>query len=387
MELRIFVALLALFVPWCAQANMLVIDVQGVSPNRANYYVQDYATDQTILTGDPFGEVAIQQIEMVVVYEAPDKPYWSNLELEFKCPNKRAGASAAAVSRKKKPEFSLPDPESVEVRLVRGFQRFKGKHEIVDMQPGNWQQTTAYPMLRAWRVACDDDAVARAKAAATKNNMLKQVEFGKHMDAIGLGNVVILDDENSSWLRLADMTWDKLWTDAKKPVFPKARPMTPQEKADLDRRLAAMESKLKMHKAQVMGDIEQMQAGFAMTEAAAKLRGNRKISNTERSLLYVWEGKKEQDVVASMGPPAVNEAAGIRFLSYGMEYDNRVQVTQVMTGASWVQGVYKSCNVSFVLIPDGSQTWRVGDVRVSTFRDGSGAGPDVCANLLHVPNR
>ncbi len=101
-------------------------------------------------------------------------------------------------------------------------------------------------------------------------------------------------------------------------------------------------------------------------------------------MLSVWEGRAEPEVASALGAPAVSQSGGLRFLSYGREFDRRVLVGN-RSGAVWEEGLYESCNVQFVMLPDAQQVYRVGDVRIWTGSNQAGQVRFACTGLMETP--
>lgn len=395
MRVRLVLTFIAAVLPCAAHAERLFLDNQGNSPNRIAYFSDDFATDTTILGGDVSGPTLHKRIEVTMVFEAKDQPYWTTMDLEFKCPNpnhkmympkKKKGAETA--------EWVLPAADTVEFRMVSGQTRLKTKVERKTLTPTDWQSTGSYAMKRVYRVACNADAISRAKnssPAADGKTVDMAVLRGK-MEGLGLQSAAYIPS-GTFGDSLGEFTWATLWKDARMPAIDNGRPLTAEEKKALDAKMAQLKIQMDADRAKVQGDLEQMKAGFEFTAAAAKFRGNRKWSQTERVMNSVWQGKTEADVVAAVGPPAVADAGGVRFLSYGQEFDRRYVMQNMMTGYMWTEGMYSSCNIRFALIPDHKNVLRVADVVVtaqttiadSTVKSRGSSERALCSELLEVP--
>jgi len=187
-----------------------------------------------------------------------------------------------------------------------------------------------------------------------------------------------------------DFAWWVLWSGAKRPDPSgrwSSRP-TKQELAQAQAQMAQIQRQVDQLAGQVRPALERdLRAGdaqWARQQAAAEIRKGRAMSRNERLMLTAWEGRPESEVAATMGAPVVSEAGGLRFLSYGREFDNRVVVGN-RQGAVWEEGVYEHCNVQFVLhAPDG-QVARVADVRIWTGANRIGQVVFACTGLLEAP--
>ncbi len=373
------VAAMALATP--AAANRLVLDIQGISPNRVIIYADEYASDRTPV-GDQ-GPVRIKEIELVTVYEAANQPYWTETDIQFQCPN----PVFALMSGKKKKldeKWVLPAATSAQFRLVNGRTRSKQKDDSDALQPTEWQSTSSYPLMRAYRLACQEVELNHAIIASAKDGMIVQALVTKNLAALGVDGVMMAPI-GYDWREAAEFTWAHFWNDVPKPPVKASRKLTPAEQAEFEARIRSFETALPAARRQAEGIINDYQAEAAFVTKAAELRGKRKLSRSEQILLNVWLYKTEQEVVAANGPPAVDNAGGIRFLSYGRAYDNRVMWQNVRSGGTMVTGGYDHCNVRYVLIPDNSNMLRVADVTVSRDRDGGIAGTNACAEIMNVP--
>ena len=364
-----------------AAANRLVLDIQGMSPNRVIVYADEYASDRTPI-GDQ-GPISIKEIELVTVYEAADKPYWTETDIQFQCPNPVFAANSG--KRKKANEkWVLPPATSAQLRLVNGRTRSKQKGDSDPLQPTDWQSTSSYPMMRAYRLACQEVELNHAIVASAKDGMIVQSLVTKNLAALGVDGVMMAPI-GYDWREAAEFTWAHFWNDVPKPSIMASRKLTPAEQAEFEARIRSFETALPAARQKAEGIINDFQAESAFVTKAAELRGKRKLSRSEQILLNIWLYKTEQEVVASNGPPSVDNAGGIRFLSYGRAYDNRVMWQNVRSGGTMVTGGYDHCNVRYVLIPDDKGMLRVADVTVSRDRDGGLAGTNACADIMNVP--
>lgn len=369
----------ALALPIPAAANRLILDVQGESPNRVIVYSDEYSSDRTPI-GDQ-GPVKIKEIELITVHEAANKPYWTETDIQFQCPNPLFGAAG---KKKAGETWVLPAATSVQYRLVNGRTRSKQKDDSDALQPTDWQSTSSYPMLRAYRLACQEYELSRAIHDSAKDGMIVQELVTRNLAALGVDNVMMAPI-GYEWKEAAEFTWAHFWNDVPKPAIMASRKLTPAEQAAFEARVRGFETALPAARQQAQGIIDDFQGESAFVSRAAALRGKRKLSRSESLLLNVWLYKTEQQVVAANGPPAVDSAGGLRFLSYGRAYDNRVLWQNIGNGATMTTGGYDSCNVRYVLTPDDKGVQRVADVTVSRDRGGVSSGTNACADIMTVP--
>lgn len=364
--------------------DKMVIDIQGVSPKRVIVYLNDHSTEKTAVGAEMMGPVRIREIDLTMVYEAADQPYWTETSLQFKCPNALYGKKPP---RKGKPDevWTLPDADSVEARMERGRKRMKNSPDVEVLPGGGWQTASNYLMLQVYRVACNDMAISEAKTAAViPGDKLDPAKLRQSMRTLGLDTAEFLPAEGLSTNLLASYTWEHFWKDVPKPTLNNGRKLTDAEAAAVEKQLMDQIAMLEKHVADVGGRLKQMDAENKFIGDAAKLRGGRKVSSTEQSLISVWLGKNENDVVAAMGAPNVTEAGGLRFLTYFKEYDARYALVRPGGEVVSTQGLYESCQAQFVLKPDSGGALRVADVVVDETRSGPGRAY-VCSEILNVP--
>ncbi|MGE8209326.1 MAG: hypothetical protein ACN6RH_07425 [Stenotrophomonas rhizophila] len=367
-------------------ASEFLIDMQGATGKRVNVYANDAATDHTPVDDvtNP-GPNRIRQIDLTMVYEAIDQPLWLEYQLQFKCP-KPSKRGRGAPKHKADSTGMLDTPDSVEFRVASGAKSMKQDPAIIDLQPTDWQSTSSHTMRQAWNVACNSDSIIGAKETASVNRVVKAEALRPKLAALGLNGLELVPD-GLSMSSLADFTWGKLWSDVPKPAINNGRKLTPAESAAHKAKLAQMQQQVTEAQGRVQGSLATMKSDLDFTQAAAEYRGKRRLSRSESILIQVWTGKTEQEVVAANGNPAVRQAGIARTLSYGQSFDNRVMWQNLATGATYGGGGYKSCNVRYVLIPDGAGMLRVADVNV--FSEASGDTRkirDACADILNVPN-
>lgn len=381
----------------------ILLDRQGSTPNRVAVYAETFVSDRSPINltmpvinkadNSYTSQPTIKQIELALVYEAEGQPYWTKMQIQFRCPgtkkylNSPKKKGRAAAERVTPP---LAMPASVSFLVESGMTRRKDSFEIAQLSPSGWQTSSGLTMRRAYLLACNDEAVkkiAEDTSFDAEGNFSPAI-YDNQMSALGLDNTVqfpgflLMHD-------VAEMTWAKLWADVKTPPINNGRELTPEEIAAYDKeikaKVAEMQAKLGLAKAEVMASLQEQDAEFKFRDEIARVRGNRKVNKTESAMIMAWQGKTERDVAIAMGAPSVSEAGGVRFLSYGQDYDSRYVVQRVVSGATWTEGVYKSCNIQFVLIPDAQAQYRVADVVVSAFRSGDGWAPDLCSEMTEAP--
>lgn len=391
-----------------ARAERLFLDGHGNSPDRVTIIVQDFAFDSTPVS-EVMGPTRLQTIEVTMVYESPTSPYVSIMDMEFKCPNPNHGVTYKKAVREEKkrgggpppPPVVSPDPDQVEFRLVRGNQYLKNSVGYKQLNSTDWQTADTYAMKRIYRVACNDTLIAQAKSKAPiiKGEVTENNKTGEYLDMAALRkNLEAIELQYAEYLPsgvfgvyLADLVWEKLWTDAKPPNIDYGPPLTPEQTAALRQKIEGFGKQLDAQRTELEASLKDQKAKLDFTAAAAKFRNNRKWSAGEGMINRMWLSKTEAEVVASIGRPVVTDAGGARYLSYGQSHDNQVFLQNVVTGAIRVNGVFTSCDVRFALIPDSANVFRVADVVVNTttningFDTAGGRSLTNCQELLDRP--
>ena len=390
-ELFCGLALLAMASP--VLANKYIIDMQGESPNRVIVYAD--AEDIARLGGSAFSKTLIRGIELELVYEAADKPNWTVMAAQFECPNMNRmnmpdvnGSNVRVPKEVEVKLASLPEVDTIRFRSSGGGTWSRKKDSYDAMQPTDWQTTSSYTLLQAYRIACQPDAFSSAlQASGNPDRSINDGLLAKNMEGLGIHGLAVAPIGPGE--DAADFTWKHIWKNAVRPPSVAARKMTPAEIAGLKRNTAQLKSKVDREADETKATLKKLGGELSFTAKAAQLRGKRKLSRAESTLVQVWVGKTEHDVVVANGPPAINEAGGMRFLSYGSSYDNQVQWVNAFNGAPMGSaGGWQYCNVRYVLMPDESDNvYKVADVRVAADSAGDTRGMHACANVMNTPGQ
>ncbi len=380
--------LISALTPTSASAQAIFFHTDGAPGDRQAYYSQPLVMDRT--PGDMLmGPTEIKQIDVTVIHESPRKPEWTEMRLQFECPSLLAQAAA---NKSKKGQAALaPATGPVRMRVGEGsyiLRRIDLKAE--DMAAGAWTTSGDPAMIKARNLACNGPEIQRSMTAAYQNGHFDMADFNTRIRPFGLteGVVVLAESTDTEFLELS---WNKLWKGAVRPN-PSGKwtePVTDASRAAAMAKMAVVTKQLDALSAQLHGkydqSIKKMQVGFAFDEQAAALRGGRKFNRAEASLIKVWQGKLERDVVGAMGAPHVTDNGDLRILSFGQAFDNRVIVESVASGASWEEGIYMNCNVDYILIPDSERALRVADVRVAVDSNNLASSSNACSGILNVP--
>lgn len=374
-------------------ANKYIIDMQGESPNRVIVYAN--AEDIARLGGSAFSKTLIRGMELELVYEAADKPHWTVMAAQFECPNMNRmimpDLNGSNVRVPKDSEInlaSLPEVDTIRFRSNGGGTWSRKKDRYDATQPTDWQTTSSYTLLQAYRIACQPDAFSSAlQASGNPDHSINNGLLAKSMEGLGIHvlDVVPIGAGEDA----ADFTWKHIWKDAVRPPSVAAREMTPDEIAGLKRNMAELKSSVDREADETNATLKKLGGELSFTTKAAQLRGKRKLSRAESTLVQVWVGKTEHDVVVANGPPAINDAGGMRFLSYGSSYDNQVQWVNAFNGAPMgTAGGWQYCNMRYVLMPDASDNVnKVVDVRVTADSAGDTRGMHACADIMNAPGQ
>lgn len=379
-----FTAFLSLSGP--AHAQAILFHMQGEQGNREAFFSSTLVSDRTSMDS-VLGPIEVKELDVTVIYENAQQPEWTAMRLQFECTVKYAYDGKKVP---KAPGWSAP----VKVRLGEGstiLRRIDLQTEAVPA--GQWQMAESDVMLKAHKLACNGAEIERAIQASIRGNAFDAISFNKEVSGFGLtdGVTVLV---NGTAPELLDLTWTQLWTGSIRPdpSGKWSRTATPADQAEAGRKMAVVQQELAEMSKRIRSiyepKVREAQGKFAFDEAAAKLRGNRKLGRVESQLIMVWQALPEEEVFAKMGRALVTDSGDLRILSYGKTFDNRVMVGS-SNGAAWLEGRYMSCDVEFITIPDSNGVRRVADVRISVDSNAPGWGGvgtgEACGELLQAP--
>lgn len=363
-------------------AQSALVHVQGEDGQREAYFA-NFAVVMSRTPADKLlGPTSVRQLDTVVVYESAAKPEFSALRLQFECVVKYPYDGKKVPPQ---PAFDAP----VTVRVGDGSWMLRREDlKSEPLPPGTWRTSSSPVLLKLHKVACHEDVMRGAMVKAARANNDLNV-FRSEIRKIGLPEDLQLVTQQTA-AEYLDFSWWVLWHGAKRPD-PSGKWSRRPTKKELQEAQAQMAQIQRQVDAMVAGmkpgletDLRQLEARFAFDEAAADLRRGRAMSRNERLMLSAWEGKTDTEVGAAFGAPVVSTAGGLRFLSYGKEFDNRVVVGN-RKGAVWEEGMYESCNVQFVMLLDDKQLLRVADVRIWANSSQGGQVMFACVGLLEAP--
>lgn len=377
------IILCVLFISSPVFAQTALFHMQGESGDREMYFADFRVVSDRTPMNMIFGPFSVKELDVTAVYENAAKPEYVVMHLQFECVNKYAFDEK---NIPKQPGFNDP----VNMRMAENSYMLRRSDLKSQAVPSSdWKKTSSPMLLKAAKIACNDDVMHSAVKAAL-NKRAKQFElekFNKKINKIGLPSDFYMVSYSTP-PEFLDFAWQVAWWPKKRPdptgkwsSYP-----TKKEWAEYQKKMAELEGSIQSAAQTMKEDLEaniaEMQAEFDFKDEAAKIQGKRKLNRYEYNLIQVWLGKTEADVVKKMGNPAVNEAGNMRFLDYANEFSNKSVVVDMKSGAAWEEGIYSRCNFQFIFIPDKSSAWRVADVRVWASGDAS----FTCSGFAEVPD-
>ncbi len=361
-------------------AQSALVHIQGEKGSREAYFANFAIVWDVTPVDKMFGPIKIQQLDTTIVYEHPNKPEFTMLQLQFEC---AASNPLDEKNTPQRPDFNAP----VNVRVGENSWMLRREDLKSGVIPaGDWSTSDSPVLLKLHKIACYEDELRSAiiKTAKAKSDLNV---FKKEINKIGLPGDLQLVRQNLS-SEFLDFAWSVLWVGEKRPD-PSGKWSSRPTKKQLAEYKAKMDEIQKQYDRMASGMKSELEANIKQMDAkskmAAEIRGGRKLSRNESNMLILWEGKTEQDVAATMGAPIITDAGDLHFMSYGQEFDNRVVVGN-MQGAAWEEGLYENCNVQFILHPDNNNILRVVDVRIWTNSNQIGQVIFACDGLLEAPN-
>lgn len=366
-----------------------IVHLQGEKGDREAFFADVRIIWDRTPVDQMFGPTSIKEIDVTAVYEHAVKPEWVTMRMQFEC------AAALAIDSKSKPK-RLRANDPVKFRIGPGSYLVRRSDlKTEPMQESVWQTSSAPMLMKAGRIACNEDEFEQAIRKSIRiPDPFDYDAFGKAIAELDLPADMMLigPAESNDFL---DFSWSVLWWDTvaegkrPDPSGKWSRLASKGEKEAAARKLEEMRKEaapvLEQARKSLEGNIAQMQAEFEFKDRAASLRKDRKLNKFEQQLIPVWVGVSEADVVAAMGNPRLDEAGGQRFLHYTRVFDNTAQVVDMTSGATWEEGNYSECNVEFVTVPDHQKTWRVADTRVWIRENALGNGAAWCYGFLKAP--
>ncbi len=386
----LWMPLVAALLLWPAQAwaFAVVLQYEGTADDRIAYFADVRVIANRTPPADVGGAHEIREIDVTAVYESADKPEFVHMKLQFQCPNAAPLDKAGARAGDRVPPVRAGDV--VTFRIGPGsYQLRRADLETEPVAATGWNSSAAPALSRAGAIACNHIAFDHALHAAIKaGGTFDAGAFGKRMAALGLPADLPLLAETlpSEFLAFA---WENFWWEkvlAGRRPDPSGKWATPLSEAD---RQAAME-KLKQKQRELetgtasiqagLGrDIAQLQAQIQADTQAARGGGRgadgRTLTPLESSLLPLWKGRPEQDVVALMGNPQFHQAGDTRFLRYTQTWEREAVTaygSQGVVGGD--AGGFAMCFLEFRTRPDAQEQWQVDDILIRSDYEGAGLG-------------
>jgi hypothetical protein len=357
-----------------AVAGWVLFHQQGERGQREAYFSEiTRATERTGMDGIQ-GNTSVWELPVLVVHESATAPEWSELKLQFECQNKHPA--------------SWNDPVNVRV-AARSYTVPRIDLSNRPLAETPWARDARAPMIKAQKLACNQEDVRNALQAAMSSGPFDADRFHAELQKIGLAEPVHPLEARTA-IALLDLSWNVLWKGSKRPD-PSGlwvKKLSPQEKARNEAQYAAiqkqMDDAVQTTNGKYLPQLKQMQAERAFLEAAAQVRGKRSLSKMEASAWMVWQAREESEVAARMGAPAITQSGNLKFLGYGQSFDNTSALVHVPSGRVSEQGVRTHCEAQFVMLQDKESIWRVADVRIAGSSNQLGINP--CQGLLTVPD-
>jgi hypothetical protein len=380
-------ALCATFTP--AKAQTFLVYGSGESPDRMVVFANLLVRDRTPMDA-MFGPELIKQIEIDIVFEAPEKPEWTDMTLEFACPREPGYSDLALPGKKKRSNSQASSDVPARFRIVSGSENLRN-WKTNEVPPEDWTPVTSELFNQVRKVACNEFGIQEAIKNAAQSGAVDAARFRTSLSKFGLQDIVYVGDDTYGG-SLSDIAWTKLWTNSKRPERKgTGRQLTAIEIAERDKKYAEYEAQMadiaSQAGAYARPKIDDLNAKAAFTEQAAKIRGSRKINKLESVAISVWQGRREYDVGLAMGPARITDMEGLRFLNYATSKEVPVSTVVSADGQQIgdVGGQFASCDVQFVMAIDSAGTPRVADVIVRLTQNDPSFGNHLCEGAVKAP--
>lgn len=366
-----------------AAAQGYFFHMQGPVGDREAYFADTIVLDRTP-QAMMLGPKEVRQLDVTVVYENAQKPEYAEMRLQFQCAVKYDNGSGI-------PRPPSPN-EPVTMRLGEGSSYLRRiDSQNVDTPPTAWRTISTPVLLKAHKIACNGDDLRKAMRDSYDGRHFSQARFNEKARALGVSDTVTIVPDYLGSLVL-EFVWKRLWPEAEHPD-PSGRwatPVTAERRAEALAQVAQMRQQVEALNTRTVAAyqprIQSAETRADFDRKATELRaGQRSMSRSETRLIALWQGKTEPEVIAVMGRPSVVERADLRFLDYERSFDNSVTTVEA-SGETWHEGVWNSCDLSFILMPDNENVMRVADLRIETDGSNVGIRSQACGNLLKPPN-
>jgi hypothetical protein len=385
----LFMALLASAAPASAQ-EVYAIYASGEKPDRMIVYADRHVRDRTSMDAI-FGPERIMQLEIDIVFEAPEKPRWTEMTLQFPCKQETTAEIMDRINKKKRK--AVPTAPDIPAKfLIVGGTEYITRWKERAIGPEGWSPITAELFAQVGKFACNQAGVQEAIMIEYDSGKLNPARLRKNLTPLGLQDIFVVHGEWSIGSALYDMTWEKFWTDGTPPKQESTgRKLTAEEIVARDKKFEEYRKQsadlASQTAAYAQPKIDDLNAQSAFTAQAAKIRGKRKVSKLESAAISAWQGRQEYDVALAMGAANVTDMEGLRFLSYMQ--DKEVSIPGVGTDAFGDPvgslDSYARCDVKFVLAKDQTGTARVADVTIAASGNDLSYSNYICDGFVKAP--
>ncbi len=375
---------IAILLPTAASGFGVVLHYQGEEGDREAYFADVRTISNRTPPDQVMGPTEIREIDVTAVYESANKPEFVHMKLQFQCPNAYSMDMAKLKLAENKAKVRAGD--AVTFRIGPGS--YKLRRSDLQSEPlaaSDWKTSNAPMLSKAGTIACNHIEFDQALHEAIKGDKFDFDGFGRRIGKLGLPEDMALIGQAlpSEFL---DFAWSNFWRDkvvAGKRPDPSgkwAKPLSEAERQAAIRKLQdqqqALLSATASARASLMEGIKKSKAEMEAAKNSGKHPDGSKMTQTESSMMVLWRGRPEQDIVNVMGNPEFNQVGDTRFLRYTnawekpgfMAYNNQGMVVGGEVGG------YAMCFVEFRTRKDANGEWRVADILVRSDYEDAGLG-------------
>jgi hypothetical protein len=374
----------------CAQSYM-VLGV-GQKPDRLMIYADGFVRDRTPVA-TILGPERIVEMKTNFIFEAPAKPEWIEMTLQFSCMPGSSPTPQPTNGRARRRTGNAQPVADVPTRfsVVEG-REYARNWALKDVPSTAFAPLNDAIFTHLGKVACNNQAILAATRNAFEGQAFNMSRFNASLAPIGLSTLNLVS-EDTDGRSLSNLTWNKFWTDGVRKPMDGGRILSDAEHADSIRKLEAMAATVVGQRAvadaSTRAALNASNATLALDQQAARIRGNRRISPQEAGAIQAWFGKRESEVAIAMGPAQISNMDGLRFLSYAKTFEIPVTLLGNSQGQTVgeVGGSYARCDVRFVMATDASGVARVADVRIQSSGNDLSYSNYICKDVIKAPTR
>lgn len=379
-----FSLVVSLLLPTEVHAFGLILHYQGSVDDRELYFADVRTIANRTPADQTGGPTEIREIDVTAVYENPDKPEFVHMKLQFQCPNAYSMDMAKLKLNENKSKVRAGD--AITFRIGPGSYKLRRADlQSEALAVSDWRTSNAPMLSKAGTVACNHIEFDQALHGAIKGEQFDFDAFGNRIAKLGLPKDMALIGQALP-PEFLDFAWSNFWSDkvvAGKRPDPSgkwAKPLTEAERQAAIKKLEdhqkALQSATESARASLMEGIKKSKAEMAANKNAGTHPGGGKMTRTESSLMVLWRGRPEQDVVNTMGNPEFNQAGDSRFLRYTNSWEKAgfTAYNGMGVAVGGEVGGYAMCFVEFRTRKDSKGEWRVDDVVVRSDYEDSGLG-------------